>query len=167
MLPFFNGERTPDLPRARASLHGMDPGNFTAAHAYRAAMEGATYALRNGFDALRSAGLTFDAIRLTGGGAHSAAWRQMVADIFALPVEVPREAEGAAFGAALQAHWACHTDGSPGALADLARAHVRLEPQLGTRPDAASSAAYEAAYQKFRRHLHTATLLHRTAQDPA
>ena len=91
----------------------------------------------------------------------------MVADIFALPVEVPREAEGAAFGAALQAHWACNTDGSPAALAALAREHVQLEPHLGARPEAANAAAYGAAYQRFRRHLHTATMLHRTGQDPA
>ena len=89
MLPFFNGERTPDLPRARASFHGMDFGNFTRGNAYRAAMEGATYALRNGFDAWRAAGLGFSSIRLTGGGSRSAAWRQMVADVFELPVEVP------------------------------------------------------------------------------
>src|SRR5690606_13354504 len=57
MLPFFHGERTPDLPRARASFHGMDVDNFNRANAYRAAMEGAAYALRNGFDALRATGL--------------------------------------------------------------------------------------------------------------
>src|SRR5690606_24001701 len=107
MLPFFNGERTPDLPLARASFYGMDIDNFTRAHAYRAAMEGATYALRHGFDALCRAGLAFNAIRLTGGGSQSSAWRQMVADVFGLPVEVPAQSEGAAFGAALQAMWAC------------------------------------------------------------
>ena len=106
MLPFFNGERTPDLPNARGSLFGMDMGNLTRGNLYRAAMEGATYALRNGFDALQAAGMQFDSIRLTGGGSHSAAWRQMVADVFDLPVQVPEQAEGAAFGAALQALWA-------------------------------------------------------------
>src|SRR5690606_31896285 len=72
MLPFFNGERTPDLPQARASFYGIDVDNFTSANAYRAAMEGATYALRHGFEALRATGLSFDSIRLTGGGSHSA-----------------------------------------------------------------------------------------------
>ena len=50
-------------------------------------MEGATYALRHGYDALCQAGLSFDAIRLTGGGSHSAMWRQMIADVFGLPIE--------------------------------------------------------------------------------
>jgi len=153
MLPFFNGERTPDLPRAKASFFGMDPGNLTRANAYRAAMEGATYALRNGFDALRAAGLVFTSIRLTGGGSRSAAWRQMVADVFELPVEVPSEQEGAAFGAALQALWATTTSGTQEELASLAREHVQLGAGLGARPDAAAGAAYRQAYERFLRQL--------------
>jgi xylulokinase len=153
MLPFFNGERTPDLPRARASFHGLGVDNFTRANAYRAAMEGATYALRNGFELLRAAGLQFSSIRLTGGGSRSAAWRQMVADVFNLPVEVPSEQEGAAFGAALQALWACTTSGTQADLHDLAAAHVRLGVDLGARPDPAAVAAYRAPYERFLQHL--------------
>ncbi len=156
MLPFFNGERTPDLPRARASFHGMDFDNLTRGNAYRAAMEGATYALRNGYDALCGTGLTFDAIRLTGGGSHSEAWRQMVADVFGLPVQVPAQAEGAAFGAALQALWACETAGGPADLAALAREHVLMVEELGARPDAEATDAYRAAYHQFLRHLESA-----------
>lgn len=154
MLPFFNGERTPDLPHARGSLQGMDLGNFTRGNLYRAAMEGATYALRNGYDALRAAGLRFDAIRLTGGGSHSVAWRQMIADVFELPVEVPLQAEGAAFGAALQALWALErAQGRDADLAAIAREHVLIAPGLSTRPDGHSVAAYRASYQLFLRHL--------------
>jgi xylulokinase len=153
MLPFFNGERTPDLPRARASFHGMDSTNFTRGNALRAAMEGATYALRNGFDALLAAGMDFDSIRLTGGGSRSAAWRQMVADVFELPVEVPAEQEGAAFGAALQALWASTTSGTQAELFAVVREHVRLGEGLGTRPDPATRDAYRAAYGRFRQRL--------------
>jgi xylulokinase len=160
MLPFFNGERTPDLPQARASFHGMNLENFTRGNAYRAAMEGATYALRNGFDALRAAGLAFDAIRLTGGGSHSATWRQMVADIFELPVEVPAQAEGAAFGAALQAWWATSTAGTPADLEALAREHVPLSPALAAMPDAGTAAAHGAAYRQFLRCLDAAKSLY-------
>lgn len=157
MLPFFNGERTPNLPNARGSLHGMDLGNFTRGNVYRAAMEGATFALRHGYDAWLTSGLQFDAIRLTGGGSHSAAWRQMVADVFGLPVEVPLQAEGAAFGAALQALWAhdcaraSHTD-----LAAVAREHVLMAPGLSARPDSKSVSAYQSHYDQFLRHLGTA-----------
>ena len=101
MLPFFNGERTPNLPNGRGSLFGMTATNLTPANLYRAAMEGAVYSLKNGYDAFVDAGMRFEAIRLTGGGSHSAVWRQMVADVFGLPVDVPEQAEGAAFGAAV------------------------------------------------------------------
>ncbi|MEJ1098773.1 MULTISPECIES: xylulokinase, partial [unclassified Pseudoxanthomonas] len=101
MLPFLNGERTPDLPLGKGVLAGLDPHNMSEAHFYRAAMEGATYSLKYGYDAFVRAGMAFDRIVLTGGGSKSAAWRQMVADVFGLPVDVPQQAEGAAFGAAL------------------------------------------------------------------
>lgn len=163
LLPFFNGERTPDLPQARAGFYGMDHGNFNRANAYRAAMEGATFALRNGFDALGRAGLRFDAIRLTGGGARSAAWRQMVADVFNLPVQVPAEAEGAAFGAALQALWACHTPGQPEDLAQIARTHVVTTPALAAQPDSGTAPGYGRAYEQFLRHLEAAKSLYSSA----
>lgn len=153
MLPFFNGERTPDLPRARASFYGLDHDNFTRGNAYRAAMEGATYALRNGFDALQAAGLGCSSIRLTGGGSRSATWRQMVADVFDLPVDVPVQPEGAALGAALQALWASATRGSQAELVELVSDHVRMEPGLTARPDALAGAAYREAYGHFLRSL--------------
>jgi xylulokinase len=160
MLPFFNGERTPDLPQARGSFYGMDFANFTRPNAYRAAMEGATFALRNGFDALSAAGLDCGAIRLTGGGSQSAAWRQMVADIFGKVVEVPEQAEGAAFGAALQALWATQTGGSPADLVQLARDHVKLASRLAATPNPDAAAAYRAVYGQFRRHLEAAKSLY-------
>jgi xylulokinase len=166
MLPFLNGERTPDLPAARASLHGIDPTNFTRGNAYRAAMEGATYALRNGYDAWLKAGLQCSAIRLTGGGSHSAAWRQMVADIFALPVQVPAQAEGAAFGAALQALWAyrnAHHDDAD--ITAIAREHVLIDPALSAEPDAHAVAAYRDHYQQFLRHLESSTSFYANRQS--
>jgi xylulokinase len=153
MLPFLNGERTPNLPDARGSFLGLDINNFTRSNAYRAAMEGATYALRYGFDALCTAGLEFNAIRLTGGGSRSKAWRQMVADVFELPVEIPEAPEGAAFGAALQALWACETSGGQTDLVSIARDHVALSAGQGTAPDAMRSARYGDAYIRFRNHL--------------
>ncbi len=154
MLPFFNGERTPNLPDGRGSLFGMTAANLTPANLYRAAMEGAVYSLKNGYDAFVDAGMRFEAIRLTGGGSQSAVWRQMVADVFGLPVDVPEQAEGAAFGAALQALWATQRASDPGAdLAALAAAHVRLEPRLSAHPHAEATAAYDAQYRRFLSHL--------------
>jgi len=154
MLPFLNGERTPDLPNGRGSLFGMTATNLTAANLYRAAMEGALYSLKNGFDALTDAGMRFEAIRLTGGGSQSAVWRQMAADVFELPVEVPELAEGAAFGAALQALWASRRASDPGAdLGAIAAAHVRMDPRLAARPHAEAGEAYRTQYRRFLSHL--------------
>jgi xylulokinase len=155
MLPFFNGERTPDLPHARASLHGMTGTNLTHGNVYRAAMEGATFALRNGFDALAHAAVAFDSIRLTGGGGHSAIWRQMVADVFSLPVEVPNQVEGAAFGAALQALWVhSRRNGSDGDIAETARTHVSCDASRSAQPTEAE--AYAGPYEKYLRRLESA-----------
>ncbi|GAA5069123.1 xylulokinase [Lysobacter panacisoli] len=166
MLPFFNGERTPDLPNARASLSGMDMGNLTRGNMYRAAMEGATYALRNGFDALQAKGLSFDSIRLTGGGSQSAAWRQMVADVFDLPVQVPEQAEGAAFGAALQALWAhSRATGAASDIAAIAREHVGVDESASAKPQADAVAAYATHYRQFLRHLGSAQQLYGPASS--
>ncbi|MFC6838815.1 xylulokinase [Xanthomonas theicola] len=155
MLPFFNGERTPDLPAARACLFGMDLHNTTPAHVYRAAMEGATYSLRNGYDAFTTAGLRFDTVLLTGGGSRSAQWRQMVADVFDLPVAVPREPEGAAFGAALQALWACERDdGGEPDLATAVLAHQQVDADLAATPHPQRVMRYQVHYRTFLSHLH-------------
>lgn len=156
MLPFLNGERTPDLPHGRGSLFGITGANLTRANLYRAAMEGALYSLKNGYDALVEAGLRFDAMRLTGGGSRSAAWRQMAADVFGLPVDVPEQPEGAAFGAALQALWASAREregASAASMAEVARRHVRLAPGLAVRPDAGAVAVHGAHYRRFLDHL--------------
>jgi xylulokinase len=159
MLPFLNGERTPDLPHARGVLFGLTPANLQPANAYRAAMEGATYALRHGFDALRGAGLRSSSIRLTGGGGRSAVWRQMVADVFELPVDVPSQAEGAAFGAALQALWAQRRRaGDEVTLADLTREHVSMDPARHAMPSP-TAAAYREHYERYLRHLQAVTPL--------
>lgn len=154
LLPFFNGERTPNLPNGRGGLFGMDLLNTTPANAYRAAMEGATYSLRNGYDAFVDAGLQFDRICLTGGGSKSAAWRQMVADVFTLPVSVPEQAEGAAFGAALQALWSYRHDlGADGSLADLVLEHVRMQDAYAAEPNTHRADAYRSHYERFLQHL--------------
>ncbi len=162
MLPFLNGERTPDLPHGKGVLAGLDTTNMTPAHLYRAAMEGATYSLKYGYDAFVRAGMQFDRIVLTGGGSNSAAWRQLVADVFGLPVDVPTQAEGAAFGAALQALWALgHARGEDATIADIAERHVALDPQVSARPEPSRTPAYATAYARFLRYLDAVTPLQR------
>ena len=154
MLPFLNGERTPDLPLAKGALTGLTPHNASAANFYRAAMEGATFSLKHGFEAFASAGMRFDHIVLTGGGAGSAEWRQMVADVFDVPVQVPRDVEGAAFGAALQALWALsRAEGNETGFAEIVDTHVAFDEALACTPHAGRVEAYRAPYQRFLDHL--------------
>jgi xylulokinase len=161
MLPFFNGERTPNLPDARGCLFGMDLRNTSPANAYRSAMEGATYSLKNGYDAFVGAGLRFDRICLTGGGSKSPAWRQMVANVLELPVDVPEQAEGAAFGAALQAFWSHRREhGEQGSLAELVLGHVRMQEACLATPQPEQVEAYRAHYRRFLRHLDAVTPLY-------
>jgi xylulokinase len=154
LLPFLNGERTPDLPLGKGTLTGLTVDNASASNFYRAAMEGATYTLKHGFEAFATAGLEFDHVVLTGGGAGSAVWRQLVADIFGLRVEVPREAEGAAFGAALQALWSLsNAQGSATTFAELVETHVTFDDALACAPHPDRVKKYQEPYQRFLDHL--------------
>ncbi len=105
LLPYFAGERTPNVPFGSGVLLGLNQRTLTAAHLARAAMEGATMGMNYGLRRLASLGVRAKEIRLTGGGAKSAIWRQVMADIFGVPVVAMVEEEGAALGGALQAAW--------------------------------------------------------------
>ena len=117
-LPFFNGERTPNLPRAKACIVGLDCRNTKRENLLRSALEGATFALRYGVDRLCELGIDNSEILLTGGGVGSAIWRQVVADVCGAPVTVLQQDEGAGFGAALQALAALEEETDLQALAD-------------------------------------------------
>jgi xylulokinase len=102
-LPYFEGERTPNLPDATGSLHGMTLQNFTPENLARAAVEGIVCSLADGLKALTDLGVSAERIILVGGGARSAAVQQAAAAIFGLPVVVPEPGEYVADGAARQA----------------------------------------------------------------
>jgi xylulokinase len=155
-LPFFNGERTPDLPHAKACLLGLDTNNTTRGNLLRSAVEGATFGLRFGIEAFRRMGLRIDRIRLTGGGAGSPAWRQMVADICRAPVIALAQEEGAAFGAALQALWALQcSDGNSCDIADLVNRHVIENGSSLCLPNPPTAALYDNIYSEYRRAVDT------------
>lgn len=102
-VPYFEGERTPNLPDATGSLHGMTLQNFTPENLARAAVEGIVCSLADGLKALTDLGVSARRIILVGGGARSAAVQQAAAAIFGLPVVVPEPGEYVADGAARQA----------------------------------------------------------------
>lgn len=151
LLPFFNGERTPALPRATATLHGMTGVNFTMPNICRATMEGVTFGLRYGAEVLERNGIVARQLRLVGGGAKSAPWRQLMADVFATEVVSPVTAEAGALGAALQAMW-CHDheNGQAAGISDICSRFVRLDPESRCEPDQERAGLYQEIYQEYR-----------------
>jgi xylulokinase len=114
LVPYLEGERTPNKPDATGALHGLRLTNTTPAHLARAAVEGMLCALADGLDALRDQGVPVERVRLIGGGARSEAVRAIAPAVLGLDVLVPEAGEYVADGAARQAAWvlAHDTDGS-------------------------------------------------------
>ena len=106
LIPYLEGERTPNRPTASGALHGLRLGNATPACLARAAVEGLLCGLADGLDALVAEGVGVERVLLIGGGARSAALRRIAPAVLGLPVVVPPAGEYVADGAARQAAWA-------------------------------------------------------------
>jgi xylulokinase len=101
--PYLMGERTPHLDsQARAALVGLTA-SHTRAHIIRAILEGVAFSLRDTFAIFAEMNVPVRNIRLGGGGARSALWRQIQADVYGQEVEIVEAEEGAAYGAAILA----------------------------------------------------------------
>ena len=106
LLPYLDGERTPDLPEATGSLHGMTRAAMTPENLARAAVEGMACGLADAVDALARQGVRPRRVLLIGGGARSAAVQSVVPTVLGVPVVLPAPDEYVALGAAAQAAWA-------------------------------------------------------------
>jgi xylulokinase len=159
-LPFFNGERTPNLPNAKGVVLGLDGRNTEPANVLRSAVEGATYALRFGLDRLQELGISSNKIVLTGGGANSATWRQVVADVFNMSVTVLQQQEGAAFGAALQALAALN--GRQTDMPTLVSEHIERDVQRCCDPRPAMVDIYNEGYNAYSQAVETISALYTT-----
>jgi len=106
LQPYFEGERTPNLPDATATLFGMTLANTTRPALARAAIEGMLSALAEGLEAVTALGVGAERILLVGGAAQNPAVQRIAAEVFGLPVDVPLPGEYVAAGAARQAGWA-------------------------------------------------------------
>ncbi|MFI5338051.1 MAG: xylulokinase, partial [Opitutales bacterium] len=149
LLPYFDGERTPNLPHGRGVLYGLTRTNTTRGHQLRAAMEGVTFGLNHGLRRLAELGVRPREIRLTGGGAKSAAWRGIAADIFGVPVVKMAEDEGAALGAALQSAWCDQLQqGRKSSLAALCAHAVQVDATTRCEPDRRRHATYRGLQEK-------------------
>jgi xylulokinase len=146
--PYLMGERTPHLdPQARAALVGLTA-SHTRAHIVRAIMEGVAFSLRDTFTLFDEMKVSVNRIRLGGGGARSATWRQIQADVYGRPVEIVEAEEGAAYGAGILAGvgagiWKSVDE----ACAAVIRVAKTVEPQSAAVPVMnASYAAFRKVY---------------------
>lgn len=106
LVPYFAGERTPNLPNSTASVHGLTISSATRPNLARAAIEGMLSGLAAGLDALRAVGVRENRVLLTGGAAQNLAVQAIASQVFDASVIVPKPGEYVAAGAAVQAAWA-------------------------------------------------------------
>ncbi|MGI5227656.1 xylulokinase [Actinoallomurus sp. CA-142502] len=106
LVPYLEGERTPNRPDATGAVHGLRLDNATPAHLARAAIEGMLCGLADGLESLLRQGVRADRVLLIGGAARSDAVRRIAPTVFGRPVLVPPAGEYVAEGAAVQAAWA-------------------------------------------------------------
>jgi len=143
MLPYLAGERTPNVPLGSGVLLGLTPQNFSAGNLARAAMEGVTMGLNYGLRRLATLGVKAKEIRVTGGGAKSPVWRQLMADIFGVTVVAMVEDEGAALGGALQAAWCvARQNDAKARITDFTTGSVALDEATRCLPNPANRERY-------------------------
>ena len=105
LVPYLEGERTPNRPDATGAVHGLRLANSTPGHLARAAVEGMLCGLADAVDAVRRLGTPVERTILVGGAARSPAVREIASAVLGLPVSVPSAGEYVARGAARQAAW--------------------------------------------------------------
>lgn len=148
LLPYLDGERTPDLPEATGTLAGLRRTNTSRENVARAAVEGMLCGLADGLDALREQGVEVRRVLLVGGAARSVAVRAVAPALFGVPVDVPEPAEYVAVGAARQAAWALSGEAEP---PSWPAGTERREPDGAA---VRSGAEVRARYAEARRQMH-------------
>jgi sugar (pentulose or hexulose) kinase len=144
LLPYFEGERTPNVPNGTGVWFGVNQRTFEAGHFARAAMEGVTLGMNYGLRRLAQLGVKPTQIRATGGGAKSKVWRQIMADVFNAEVVTLKVSEGAAYGAALQALWCWRLQqGEKVSISQITDHFVEINSAEKTEPQAKNVALYE------------------------
>ena len=143
-LPYLMGERSPHWnPRARAAFVGLNMAHGRPEMA-RAVLEGVAFNLRIILDAFRAQGAPIDALRLIGGGARSPLWRQILADVFALPILLPRLlVEATSLGAAIAGGVGV------GIYAGYEVVEELIQVEQGEQPRSEVTSRYQELYQIF------------------
>lgn len=157
MLPYFNGERTPDYPKGRGCLFGFTLSNMKEENIARSAMEASVFALMYGLDAFVELGFKPKKVTLTGGGSRSALWRRMVADVTGLTVGIPENPEAAAFGAALQALYVLEKEkGSVKSISEITSRHVKMDEEKTCTSSPEAHEEYLKVYEQWLRYVKAA-----------
>jgi len=144
-LPYLSGERTPHAdPLARGAFVGLVD-NHGLGDMARAVMEGVAFSLRDCLELIRGLRLPIEEMRLIGGGARSPLWRQIVADVFGMPVLGVETEEGPAYGAALLAGVGV---GLWRDVPEACRAAVRIAGRVEPQPSVVGR--YEEMYSRYR-----------------
>jgi xylulokinase len=135
LVPYLEGERTPNRPDATGTLFGLTGPNATPQNLARAAVEGMLCGLADGLDVIRGAGVPVRRVLLIGGGARSPAVREIAPAVFGVAVDVPEPGEYVADGAARQAAWVLAGDDAPPewAASPSTRYEAEPEPQVRER----------------------------------
>lgn len=133
LVPYLEGERTPNRPDATGSLHGMTLSTSTPAHLARATVEGLLCGLADALDVTEALGAEIRRVILIGGGARSAAVQQIAPTVFGRPVVLPSPSEYVADGAARQAAWVLSGKAEPPAWAQAAARVLEAAPAPGVR----------------------------------
>jgi xylulokinase len=133
LVPYLEGERTPNRPDATGAVHGLTLRTSTPRHLARAAIEGLLCGLADGLDALVEQGVQVDRIVLVGGGARSEALRRIAPSVLGHPVVAPPPGEYVADGAALQAAWTLSGDEQPPSWGGSGAQAFEAEPVAAVR----------------------------------
>jgi xylulokinase len=140
-VPYLEGERTPNLPDATGSLHGLSLTSMTPENLSRAAVEGVVCSLAHGLDLIVDQGASVERVNLIGGAARSEALRQVASAVLGHPVVVPEPGEYVALGAARQAAWTLVGGEDPPAWPLGGSVTVETEPTPSVREAYAETVA--------------------------
>lgn len=158
-LPYLTGERTPHLDeRARAGFYNLQL-SHERGDMVRAILEGVAFSLLDAWHVIEEMGVQIDEFIISGGGAVSPLWRQIVADVFDRPLKMTQNPEQAGLGAAICAMLACKEYAT---LQEACAATVRYDPLL-TLPRKQEAAMYQAVFRQYQKaYRDNRELMHRS-----
>jgi xylulokinase len=144
-LPYLTGERTPHFdPDAKGAWVGLTV-RHGRAHMIRSVLEGATFAMRDSLELIREMGVAIEQVRLSGGGARNALWKQIQADVYGCDVHTLNSTEGPAFGVALLAQV-----GTGGFKSVPEACDAMIRPVASTLVESRAKASYDRAFLVYR-----------------